>query len=411
MSAARCPFDDPLAPDFVADPYPALGQARKDAPVHYLPTLGMWLVTRYADVQAVLKDTATFTNANVQQPLFPFAPEVVALLNQRNFEPGPALTGSDGALHKRLRQTVAKALAFTPKGMADAARLIGTEASHMVGNLPRSAPLDLVTELTSQFPARIIFRLIGFPANMNDKLLSWCMDRLRMFWGHSSVEEQLAIADGLASYWSYCEQFVAESLEQPGNDIAGNLIRLRRDNPDDLSLREIAGILFGLVFAGQETTANALAQMLWFLLEDRSRWERLIENRSLIDAAFSETLRLAPPIAGWRRYVARDAVIGGQPIRAGAHLLIHLGSTGHDQAKFAGADVFDLHRRDGGAHLAFGHGAHFCLGAPLAKLEARGMLEALLTLEPNLALVPDQRVDYVRNIAFRGPTSLLVERL
>src|SRR5580658_891707 len=119
---STCPFDDPLGAEFLDDPYPALAVARKESPVHYISKYNVWLVTRYADVKAILRDDTTFTNANAHLPFFPFAEQTLKYLKERNYTPSLPLTGSDGALHKRLRERVGKALAFTPRNLAEVKR-------------------------------------------------------------------------------------------------------------------------------------------------------------------------------------------------------------------------------------------------------------------------------------------------
>jgi cytochrome P450 len=406
----KCPFDDPLSPEFLEDPYPSLSLARDESPVHYIEKYNVWLVTRYADVKAILRDETTFTNANAHLPFFPFAEQTASYLKERGYTPSLPLTGSDGALHKRLRERVQKALAFTPRNLAEIRRAVNEEAAGMVSSLPRESIFDIVSNLTSSFPARVIYRLIGFPREMISQLQVWSSGRVKIFWSSSTVEEQRSMAEGLCAYWDYCKTFIAENLENPHDNITGNLIRLHRDNPDSLSVNELTTVVFGLVFAGQETTANATAQTIYMLLKEPGRWARLVQDHSLIDKAFNETLRLTPPVAAWRRYVTRDVEIAGQAIPAGANLLLHLGSTGHDRGKFADADNFDLDRPDGNDHLAFSYGVHFCLGAPLARLEANSLIGALLEGEPHLGLVEDQKMAVIPNFAFRGPTSLLVRR-
>jgi cytochrome P450 len=246
---------------------------------------------------------------------------------------------------------------------------------------------------------------------MVGRLLVWSTGRMKIFWSMSTVEEQRAMAESLCDYWDYCKAFIAENLEDPKDNITGALIRLHRENPETLSLTEVTTTVFGLVFAGQETTANSTAQTIYMLLKEPSRWTRCVQDPSLVEKAFNETLRLTPPVAAWRRHVTRDVEIAGVSIPAGANLLLHLGSTGHDEAKFREADVFDLDRPDGNDHLAFSVGTHFCLGAPLAKLEACSLTSALLQREPNLRLANDQKIAVTPSFAFRGPKSLVVRRM
>ncbi|WP_213571073.1 cytochrome P450 [Rhodococcus sp. USK13] len=409
MTTTGCPYSNPFDPTYVADPYPALAVARAEAPVVLIPEVGLWLVTRYDDVREVLRDPVRFTNANAQQPLFPFAPETVEYFAASGFAPGPALTGSDGDLHARLRACVQNALDLSIDRLDSLEPVVRDAAIDAIDALPASGEFDLVERLTYSFPARVVFRLIGFPPEDDLRLQGWCMDRLQLFYGRTEAAEQLRVAEGLNNYWQYCVDFVNRTRVGGGEDtITQRLVAQHHADPTQLSLKEVAGIVFGLIFAGQETTANALASMLRLLLEDRSRWERVAGNRNLIDRAFTETLRLEPPIAAWRRQTAEDVVLGGVHIPAGSNLLVHLGSTGHDDTRFTEAAAFDLDRRDSGRHLGFGFGRHFCLGAPLAKLEARVLLTALLDRVPDLGLVPGQQHPFVPNIAFRGPGRLLV---
>ena len=410
-SEMKCPFDDPLSREFLQDPYPSLQVAREESPVHYLSKYGVWLVTRYADVKAILRDDTTYTNANAHMPFFPFAEQTLKYLKERNYTPSLPLTGSDGALHKRLRERVGKALAFTPRNLVEIKRSVDEEASKMVSALPRDSSFDIVSNLTSLFPARVIYRLIGFPEEMIGQLLIWSSGRVKIFWSVSTVDEQRTMAEGLCAYWDYCKAFISENLDSPKDNITGNLIRLHQENPDSLSLNEVTTIVFGLVFAGQETTSNATAQTIYMLLREPSRWARVCREPKLIDKAVTETLRLTPPVAAWRRYVTRDVEIAGQPVPAGSSLLLHLGSTGHDKSKFGDAETFDLDRPDGNDHLAFSFGAHFCLGAPLAKLEAVSLISALVKSEPHLKLMDNQEIAVIPNFAFRGPKSLYVQRL
>lgn len=407
-SMNKCPFDRILDPDFVKDPYPAVALARETDPVHRLSDVDMWLVTRYADIKAILRDTANFLNRTSNSPIFPFSEKMGALLQARNYCPSSPVSSSDGDVHKRMRMNVAKALAFTPSNLREIKIWTDELFDEWVLKLPKDKPFDIVELLTSHLPGRVVYRLIGFPPEMFDQLLTWAMDRVRLFWSHSEEDEQLALAAAMADYWDYCVSFVQGKADDPGDDLTGNLIRIHLDNPDKLSLNEVTTVVFGLVFAGQETTSNATAEMIYQLLRDRTLWEKVAAEPALIDAAFEETLRIAPPVAAWRRLAVNPVSVAGQEIPEGHEVLIHFGSAGHDAAKFEAADEFRLDRNGGNEHFAFGNGAHFCLGAPLARVEARSMMEALQRHLPGLRLVEDQEIDVHPNLSFRGPTSLLV---
>lgn len=403
-------FDDPLEGEFLRDPYPSLAQARKDCPVHHISKYNLWLVSRYEDVRSVLMDPETFSSGNSHKPLFPAPDSVVKFLADSGYNPGSPISASDGELHKRLRSNVAKALALTPSNLGKIRAQAEDLATTMVAALPKQGEFDIVKALTSRYPAHLIYRLIGFPPEMDQQMLNWSMDRLRLTWSVTSEDEQLAMAAKMVDYWNWCVQFVDENLDKPGDNISGNFIRIHLQDPERLSKNEVATLMFSLVFAGHETTANSIGQALRLLLEVSSRWEDVKQNPSRIGAYYNETLRYSPPVAAWRRVATKAASIGGIEVPAGADLLLHLGSAGHDECKFSAGEEFRPDLPGNEAHLAFSQGPHFCLGAPLARLEAEVVLSTLARLTPDLKLVEDQEIDVISTISFRGPSSLIVRQ-
>ena len=169
----------------------------------------------------------------------------------------------------------------------------------------------------------------------------------------------------------------------------------------------MAGLVYGQLTAGHETTSALLAGGVKELLEQRSRWVELCEDRSLIPNAVEELLRIVTPVFAWKRRAKEAAVIGDVEVPEGANVLLLLGSANHDDAVFAHPACIDLERENARSHLAFGHGIHFCLGASLARLEARVVLEELTARLPSLELVPGQTFDYSANTTFRAPASVL----
>lgn len=410
--SGKCPFGqgfDPLDDAFVNQPYPLLAQARQETPVAYLESVDLWLVSRYEDVEAVLADNETFSNGNAQAPMHPVCPEARQVLADGGFNPPPVMTSADAPLHTRVRTAVSQVVSFTPRRTAALKPWLVERVNGLIDAFAERGRADLVGELTARLPAEVIFRLVGFPPEDTPLLLSWCGDRLQFSWGRPSPEQQVVIAGHMAAYWQYCERFIAERAEHPRDDYASDLIALHREDPEALTIPEITSVIYGLTFAGQETTNNLMASMLLHLLTHRELWEELLVNPSLARNAIQEALRLEPPISAWRRVATRDTEIGGVPIAKGAQLLVHLGSAGHDSARFADGETFDLHRKDARQHLAFGKGIHYCLGAGLATLEAATVLDLLLTRLPDLRLADDQHTAYVPNLAFRGPTAVLAQ--
>jgi cytochrome P450 len=177
-----------------------------------------------------------------------------------------------------------------------------------------------------------------------------------------------------------------------------------------MSALEITSVIYGLSFAGHETTTNLTSNAVRRLLENREQWKALCADPSLIPNAVEEVLRYDTSVISWRRITTKPVQIGGVDIPAGAKLLLLLGGTGRDAERFADPARFDVHREDAGRHLAFGKGTHFCLGAPLARMEARIVLELLTAAAPDLELMPDQRFDFPPNVSFRGPQQLWLRR-
>jgi hypothetical protein len=410
-AGGACPFRFPglLDPDYVRDPYPVLARARAEQPVFELEGLGLWMVTRYEDIKRILRDPETFSNANTQKPLVPLCAEARQVLRQRGFGATVGLSGVDPPAHTRLRKYYSRIISFPPSRVAELRPWIRQQADELLNAVAADGRADLCAALTTPLPARVVFRLIGFPDGDADMLLDWCMARLRVGFGSTPPEEQVAMAEKIAAYWNYCVDFVAKCEREPGDNLASQLVALRTAEPDAMSLEDIHNFIYGLIFAGQETTNHAIASALRILLEDRARWEALLADRALIANAFEECLRLEPPIVAWRRVTTRDTEVGGVPLPKGTELLLHLGSAGHDTAVFEEAERYSAQRANASAHLAFGHGIHFCLGAGLARAEGQIVLELLLERFPDLRLVPGQDHAYLPNLAFRGPTRLLVE--
>jgi hypothetical protein len=411
QAAGSCPFRFPglLDAEYVRDPYPILARAREQVPVFRLPGMDLWMVTRYEDIKRILRDPETFSNANTQKTMFPLCPEAQHVLKERGFGATVGLSGVDPPAHTRLRKYYSRIISFPPSRVAELRPWIRQQASELLDAVAADGHADLCAALTTPLPARVVFRLIGFPDRDADMLLDWCMARMRMGFGSTTPAEQVVMAEKMAAYWNYCVAFVGKCEREPGDNLASQLVQIHVAEPEAMTREDIHNFIFGLIFAGQETTNHAIASALRLLLEDRRRWEALLADRDLIPTAFEECLRLEPSIAAWRRVTTRDTEVAGVPLPKGTELLLHLGSAGHDGAMFDDAESFSAERANAANHLAFGHGIHFCLGAGLARAEGQIVLELLLERFPDLRLVPGQDYGYLANLAFRGPTQLFVE--
>ena len=255
----------------------------------------------------------------------------------------------------------------------------------------------------------MIFRVLGVPDADVERVKAGSESRLLFQFGRPTPEQQCQLAQGMATFWRYTEELVTSRTREPGDDFTTDLIQARDGDVPALNAQEVATIVFGLLLAGHETTTNLLGNAFCCLLSQREAWQEICVDASCIPNAIEEVLRFDSSVIAWRRRTTRVVDIGGVSVPAEANLLLLLGSANRDPEVFPDPDHFDIHRSNAKEHLSFGHGTHLCLGAPLARLEARVVLEELGSRLPSLRLVPDQTLSFLPNFSFRGPRSLLGE--
>ncbi len=431
MSA--CPFAafDPLD---LRDPFSLLARAQQQQPVFYSPAIDYWVVTRHADIKTIFRDHHRYSAANTITPIVPFSDAVKRLLSAGDYTPEPVLSNHVPPGHTRIRSLVNRL--FTPRRMNSFAPVIGQIARDAVAQLV-SPPVDIVSALTYTFPAQVLFAVLGVPEADVPQVKAWAGSRIKLYYGRPSADEQLEMTADLVPFWRYVVALVADKAQSPGDDLTSDLIRLRAGDDSVLSLNEIASCIITLLVAGHETTTAQLSNALLHLLGnpahdgkrqslaecrqdlppndlggprgvDHSLWESLCQQPALIPQALEEMMRCDPSVCAWRRLSTAPSEIGGVNIPAGANLLLMLNAANRDPALFPEPDVICLTRDNLKEQLAFGYGIHYCVGAPLARLEMRILLETLVAELPSLRLVEGREVNYTRNISFRGPLSLWV---
>jgi cytochrome P450 len=405
-----CPVDesfDPLSQDFLADPYAALAALpREEQPVFFAPSIGYYVLTRYADIEQVFSDPATYSAAVAQAPLVPLVPEAQQILLAGGHKPQPSMVSLDEPEHARLRKPTARA--FSMKRVTALVPVIEATTARLLDAVGAATEFDLVASLAFPLPANIVFSLMGVPERDYAQIKHWSGYRAALGWGRPAPEDQVEIAGGMAAYRSYLRDLVDVKAGEPGDDLTSDLVAIHRENPERLTVAEIASILFSLSFAGHETTTGLIGNTVRRLLEVPDRWAGIAENPALIPAAVEETLRYDPSVPVWRRVTTRPVTLAGVDLPEGARIFLWLAAAGRDAAAFSEPDVFDVHRPDSGRHLAFGKGLHYCLGANLGKLETQIAVSALASRYPRLQLVTDQRLTFHPNISFRGPQVLMV---
>jgi len=408
--APACPHAA-LARDFepfdLTDPFAFNARARAETPIFYSPQLDWWVVTRYEDIRDIFRDPATFSSENTQTPFHPRPPEVQRVLDDGGFSVVSGLSAKQPPDHTRLRGFIKKA--FTPRRIAGLEPQIREIATTMIDRFADRGEADLVAELAYELPALVILRLLGIPEEDVANVKEWAQSRVFLNFGELPVEEQTRHAANLVRYWDYCRALVRSRLSEPTDDLPGDLARIYQAGEDRIELDEIAALVYGQLTAGHETTTALLSSGIKELLTQHEAWEAICADPERIPAAVEELLRLSAPVFAWKRRTKRPAVVGDVTLPEGTNLLLLLGSANRDEHVFADPDRIDLQRGNASRHLSFGLGIHFCLGAPLARLEARVVLEELTRrLGPDARLVEGQRFDYTANSTFRAPAHVLV---
>lgn len=394
------PFD-------LLDPFPFYVKARSEAPIFYSPELDYWVITRYEDIKAIFRDLETFSSEITGKPLVPFSPAVQKVLDDGEFAVSSGISGMMPPDHTRVRSFLNKG--FTPRRVEKLEGPIRQRTNELVDLFAKTGRADLVRQLTYDLPALVVFILLGVPDEDVQYVKQWAASRIAITWGDLTEEERIWHAHQMVKYWRYCIELIEKRFVEPQDDLPSDLVHIYQEGDRSITKHEMARVCYAMLFAGHETTSNLLAEGLKTLLTHREQWEALCANPGLIPGAVEELARYCPSIFAWRRLVRKPTTLAGVDLPEGAKLLLVLGSANRDEQCFYSGETFDIRRENAKHHLTFGHGVKYCLGAPLARLETRIVLEELTRRFPSLRLVPDQKFEYIPNTSFRGPSHVWVE--
>lgn len=387
-----------FAPEVRSDPYPTYARLRRDAPVQQVEPMGMWAVSRYQDVEYVLKNPQVFSSSAFEAL---FKPDWLP-----HNPLGDSLVTKDGPGHAKLRALLSSA--FTPRAIARLEVRIREFTADLAERLSTLGEVDFVADFCSPLPGRVTAEILGIDPALHHKFRRWIGHLAMVSPMYPGDELATAIRTTVSELEGYLKEVVAARRRQPEDDTVSDLVRAEVDG-QRLTDAEIIAFLFLLLPAGFETTTHLFATMMLGFTERPEEFARLRADRSLIPAYVEEALRKEPPIHGVMRLTLAEAEIGGVKVPPGSMVLVLLGSANHDETRFADPERFDT-ARGSKSGIAFSQGAHFCLGAPLARLEARVVLEELVARFRGFERLPGE-LEWNFAVHVRGPVALPIRVL
>ena len=394
-----------LSSQYYLDPYPTLREMQQESGIVFSEQINAWIVTSYDLVEEGLHSDLFNASERMTVAASHFSAEereqyseIITVLNNW-------IVFQDPPNHTRLRRLISKS--FTPRTVAALEPEIEKVVTELLDAATKKESFDLVSEFSFHLPAAVICILLGIPLEAKSNLKRWS-DGVAGFSANARVtSEQAAHANAMAlEAKEYLFALFAELRKNPGENLLSKLL-LIEDEDSRLTDEELVGMSIQLFFAGFETTEGLIGNMVLALARNPLEEEKLRSNPDLIEKTVEEALRYDSSILKQSRVASVDTVFGGVNIKKGDYLHFMIAAANRDPSKFANPNSFDIAREDQG-HLSFGHGIHFCIGGPLARLEARVALRQLLQRFSGFETV-SEKVDYPEIFAIRKPLKLLIK--
>lgn len=377
---------DPWSPDFVADPYPAYAELRERGRVHWFEPSRQWLVPHYADVSALLRDrrlgrtyTHRFTHEEFGRTPPPPENEPFHVLNDNG------MLDLEPPDHTRLRRLVSKA--FTPRTIEELAPTVRRLADDLAAAFVADGGGDLLTAVAEPLPVGVISELLGIPPADRHLLRPWSRAICGMYDLNPSAEAARRAVRASEEFSAYLRELIAERRKDPGEDLISGLIAVY-DEGERLSEQEMISTCVLLLNAGHEATVGTTVNGWWALFRHPAQLAALRADPGLLSTAVEELMRFDTPLHLFERWALEDIEIDGVPIPRGQEVALLFGSANRDPARFEDPGTLDLSRAEN-PHISFGAGIHYCIGAPLARVELMASFGALLRRAPTLRLVAE----------------------
>jgi cytochrome P450 len=395
---------DPFDPATRDDPYPVYARLRREAPVYRSESLGCHVLSRHRDVLFALKHPELFSSSAMND----LVGRVEGLVAEVDPEATPSeeaeiLIGMDPPRHTRLRKLANRG--FTPRRVAALAPRVREIARDLVDRMAARETCDFVTDLAQPLPTTVIAELLGIEQARREEFRRWSDSLILACSGAPAEHEKAGLVDDLEPFFDHLEELVEQRRRRPGDDLVSALVRVEAGE-ELITADEVKFLAILLLVAGNETTTNLLGNTLLALFEHPGELWRLENDPSRASALIEEALRYDAPVQLVLRRTTEAVEIAGSEIPGGATVVLLLGSANRDEVQFQSPDVLDV-TRDTRGHLGFGFGTHYCLGAGLARLEARAALEAFFSRFVRVA-GGEGRLERVPSMLVRGPRRLPV---
>ena len=380
---------DPRDPVFLADPYPVFDVLRAQAPVHRHEELGLAVAVSHAACSEVLRDRSAGRLWRDREPASDFV--AFNLLHQNS------LLENEPPRHTRLRRLISAAFA---RGHTERLRpwvrsLSDSLVSSLAAAIAADGSADLLTHLAAPLPVEVIAELLGVPAADRPRLQPWSNSIVKMYEYGLPAPAAAAAEAAAQEFVDYLRWLASQRTAAPGDDLISDLVAVR-DGTDRLSDDELVGTAVLLLMAGHEATVNVVGNGVLALLTHRAEWKRLVDDPSLLPTAVEELIRYDAPLQLFERTATAPTTIAGYELAPGDRIAALLGAAARDPLVFTSPDRLDVGRSPN-AHLGFGAGIHYCVGAPLARVEIAAALAALVNRLPELRLAaePERRPEFV----------------
>ena len=393
---------EPFSDEVRANPYPYYRELRDNHPVYWTEETGAWVLSRHADVLQALKRPELFSSDAMGQMLSGKRTDPVPIMAS-----GPRIVIlADPPVHAPLRNLVNRG--FTPRRIAALEPRLREIVAEAVKRIRSGSGFDVVRDLAIPVPVTIISELLGVESERMEDFKRWSDEIISMSSGSARSEPRSGDSNGMLEFREYFSRLIAERREDPRDDLISVLTNAQ-EGEAALEHDEVLLFLLVLLVAGNETTTNLIGSAVRCLLAHPEQLELVRRDKGLIPGLVEETLRCESPVQFLFRRARRDVELAGVKLRENDPLLLLIASANRDERRFDRADTFDI-TRDTRGHLAFGFGNHFCLGASLARLEARISLEALIDELPNVRC-QEEAIENVDSFMLRGPRSLELRRV